>query len=621
MKNKMLKLNRPILAAIVLLMAPAVLAQSQNPKAMTWFKVGLTEKEPQAKIAAYLKAVEFDPQFVEALYNLGMTFKKQQDYGRAEQYLLQASQVKSDRQKNETRLQVQYELATTYKKLGKAQAAEEALRAAKKLAADPAMKTNIILELARTLYDAGQYQAALLELQSGRNEAGVKPESFNSLIRLAENEVEMLRLYEAAEKAQAGGNLRGAKALYEQVRAKNPAYREAGARIGALEAQLNAETQKSTVAALYDQALKQASEGNFESAIAGFENVLQQSGGNFKEAKTRLETARQQLALKQQNEKLENDYAAGLAALKARNWTRAILAFENVTASDRNYRDVRKRLTEAQNGLERESKETVVARYYADGIAAMNKNDFGGALAALEKVRRINANYRDVGALLAEVESVLQKRSAPDPTAAAPVTAAVAKLDSLYDAAVAAAERQDWMLAVINFEKVQLLQANYRDVLDRLAAARANAALVAKPENKETTAGKNLAFYLGSAVALITLPLLGFVAMSPVARARLHLMRGNFATATLIYEGLLARNPGKVKLYPVLANIYLQQGRSDENAMKVYKTILQLNLTTAYRDEINAIVAQKYLTEGRTDSDAIEILESALIAEQRRAKY
>lgn len=621
MKNKMLKLNRPILAAIVLLMAHTVLAQSQNPKAMTWFKVGLTEKEPQAKIAAYLKAVEFDPQFVEALYNLGMTFKKQQDYGRAEQYLLQASQVKSDRQKNETRLQVQYELATTYKKLGKAQAAEEAWRAAKKLAADPAMKTNIMLELARTLYDAGQYQAALLELQAGRNEAGVKQESFNSLIRLAENEVEMLRLYEAAEKAQAGGNLRGAKALYEQVRAKNPAYREAGARIGALEAQLNVETQKSTVATLYDQALKQASEGNFESAIAGFENVLQQSGGNFKEAKTRLETARQQLALKQQNEKLENDYTAGLAALKARNWTRAILAFENVIASDRSYRDVRKRLTEAQNGLERESKETVVARYYADGVAAMNKNDFGGALAAFEKVRRINANYRDVGALLAEVESALQKRNAPDPTATTPVATTDAKLDSLYDAAVAAAERQDWMLAVINFEKVQLLQANYRDVLDRLAAARANAALVAKPENQETAAGKNLAFYLGSAVALITLPLLGFVAMSPVARARLHLMRGNFATATLIYEGLLARHPGKVKLYPVLANIYLQQGRSDENAMKVYKTILQLNLTTAYRDEINAIVAQKYLTEGRTDSDAIEILESALIAEQRRAKY
>lgn len=46
----------------------------------------------------------------------------------------------------------------------------------------------------------------------------------------------------------------------------------------------------------------------------------------------------------------------------------------------------------------------------------------------------------------------------------------------------------------IRMRLVMLLQANYRDVLDRLAAARANAALVAKPENKETTAGKNLAF-------------------------------------------------------------------------------------------------------------------------------
>lgn len=620
MKNKMLRLNLSILSSFLLLMTNAVLAQSQNPKAMTWFKVGLTEKEPQKKIAAYLKAVEFDPQFVEALYNLGMAFKKQQDYRRAEQYLLQANNVKSDRLKNETRLQVQYELATTYKKLGKAKESEEAFRAAKNWATDPAMKTNITLELARSLYDAGQYQAALLELQAGRNDAGANQEPFNNLMRLAENEIELLRLYEAAEKAQASDNLRGAKALYEQVRAKNPAYKEAAARIAALDSQLSVETQKNMLSTLYDQAIKQAAEGNLEPAIASFENVLQQSGGNFKEAKTRLETARQQLALKQQNEKLENDYAAGLAALKTRNWTRAILAFENVLASDRNYRDARKRLTEAQNGLERESAETVVARYYADGVASMNKTDFGSARAAFEKVRRINANYRDVVALLAEVESALQQKDAPVTTSAPPVAAARANLDSLYDVAVAAAGRQDWILAVVNFEKVQLLQANYRDVIDRLATARANAALTAKPENKINATGKSLAFYLGGVVALIALPLLGFVAMSPVARARLHLMRGNFAAATQIYEGIVARNPGKVKLYPVLANIYLQQGRSDENAMKIYKTILQLNLTTVHRDEINAIVAQKYLTEGRTDSDAIEILESALKAEQRLTK-
>lgn len=50
----------------------------------------------------------------------------------------------------------------------------------------------------------------------------------------------------------------------------------------------------------------------------------------------------------------------------------------------------------------------------------------------------------------------------------------------------------------------------------------------------------------------------------------------------------------------------------------IYKTVLQLNLATHNREEINVVVAQKYLVEGRTDSDAIEILEGALKAEQRR---
>jgi hypothetical protein len=76
-----------------------------------------------------------------------------------------------------------------------------------------------------------------------------------------------------------------------------------------------------------------------------------------------------------------------------------------------------------------------------------------------------------------------------------------------------------------------------------------------------------------------------------------------------------------VKLYSALANIYLLLGRNDENAIKVYKMVLQLNLNTRHRDEMSTIVAQNYLTEGRTDSDAIEVLESALKAEQRRQQH
>jgi tetratricopeptide (TPR) repeat protein len=152
--------------------------------------------------------------------------------------------------------------------------------------------------------------------------------------------------------------------------------------------------------------------------------------------------------------------------------------------------------------------------------------------------------------------------------------------------------------------------------VNRLALARSQARLATNKIDAAKT--ENFSFYFGS-IAVIALPLLGLVVLSPATRARLHLMRGNYGAAVQIYEKILVRNPDKVKIYPALANLYLLQGRYDENAMKIYKMVLQLNLAAANRDEINAVVAQKYLTEGRTDSDAIEVLESALQAEQRRS--
>jgi tetratricopeptide (TPR) repeat protein len=600
-----------------MLAATPMLAQSQNRQALNWFKVGLAEKDPGKKLAAYLKAVEIDPQFVEALYNIGIMFKQQQDYRRAELYLFKALSAKPEKTKNEVKLQILYELGMAYKKLGKANDAEEALGGAKGIAMEPAMKAAITFEIGRLFYDGGKYQAALVELREGRDIPGANQEQFNSLIQLAENAIELQRLDDAAEKAIAGGNWRVAKALFEQIRAKNPAYKDIDGKIAGLDAKINAEIKDTNLAALYDQAVKQMTEGDWEAAILGLENVLQQSDGNYKDAKTRMETARQQLAQKQLAEKLESDYAAGLAALRLRNWTRAILAFENVIEADKDYRDARKRLAEAQSNLERESKETIVARYYAEGVAAMNKNDFGAASAAFEKVRKINSDYRDVAALLVEIDQALQQKAANPPTATA---AAPIDVEALYQEAVVAAERADWMQAVIGFEKVQLLQANYRDVIDRLAEARANLTLATNAESVAASASEsNVAFYLGSAVALVAVPVLGVVAFSPATRARLHLFRGNYAAAVQIYESMLARHPNKVKLYPALANIYLLTGRHDENAMKVYKMILQLNLPTHNREEISSILAQNYLTEGRTDSDAIEVLESALKAEQRRA--
>ncbi len=608
-----------VLAWMVFYVRP-VAAQSQSPQALTWFKVGLTENDPQKKIAAYMKALEYDPDFVEALYNLGLTFKKQQDYRRAEQYLLKAYNAKPEKIANDNKVQILYELAMTYKKLGKGKEAKETFTSLKGMATDPALKSTIALELGRSLYEEGRHQEALAELQEGKKSAGANAQPFEALIQLAGNAIELQRLEEAAETARASGNLRGAKALFEQIKAKNPVYKSVDARIAALDSLLAAETAKTNLASLYDQAVKQATAGELESAIAAFENLLQQDD-NYKDAKNRLETARQQLAQKQRGENLENDYAAGMAALRARNWTDAILAFENVLEMDRDFRDARKRLREAEKGLERENAETVVARYYADGVTAMNEGDLGRALAAFEKVRKIEANYRQVATLLVEVENALRNRAASAPGSSLPANAATSpvNIDSLYQIGVAAAEAKDWLQAVVNFEKVRMLQSDYNDVSNRLAEARANLGLAASGEKVAPTS--NVPAYVGGAAALLVLPLLGFAMFSPAARARFQLFRGNYLAAAQIYEKALTRQPRKVKLYPALANIYLILGRNDENAIKVYKTILQLNLNTHNRDEISTIVAQNYLIEGRTDSDAIEVLESALKAEQRRQQH
>jgi tetratricopeptide (TPR) repeat protein len=119
---------------------------------------------------------------------------------------------------------------------------------------------------------------------------------------------------------------------------------------------------------------------------------------------------------------------------------------------------------------------------------------------------------------------------------------------------------------------------------------------------------------------MLVLPALGLALFSPSVRAHFCTLRADYAGAAQIYEKLLARNPKRVNLYPKLANLYLILGRMDERALKIFKTILQLNLATPNLEQINTIVAQHFLTEGRTDSDAIQVLEDALKAEQGKKK-
>ncbi len=617
-----MKMNRKIARALVFLLwlcwcgVPAQ-AQSQNPQAVNWFKAGMQETNPDKKIAAYAKALEFDPDFVEALYNLGLTYKKKQDYQQAEQYLARALSAKPGATPDEVRMRVTYELATVYRRNGKNPQAEEAFRQARSLAEDPAMRSTIALEAGRFLLEEGKHQEALDELREGQKSGGANAAQFEALLLQVQVAIELQRLYDAASDAQTSGNLRQAQSLFEQIKQMRPGYKDVDTRLASLGLSLEAGKKENVLAVLYEQAHKQMRDGNLDLAVSTLESILQQDP-QYKDAAAKAETVRKQLAQTQRDEFLEETYAEALSAYKLRDWTRAIVAFEKVVGEDAGFKDARKRLMEAQRELDRESSESIAARYYADGVAAMNRNDMGGALSALEKVQRLNPRYRNLQALLAQVEQTLSQSSAAAP---APVATPHANLDSLYQQALAAVDHQDWLAAVVAFEKLQILQPNYRDVTQRLHDARNRLNAGASPaieENAAPEAGAAGWSWAGGVALLFVVPLLGAALFSPNVRARYQMFRGNYSGAMQIYERQLARHPERTKLYPALASLYLLLGRKDERALKVFKTVLQLNLPVPNRDEINGIVAQQFLTEGRIDSDAIEVLENALKTEREK---
>ncbi len=63
---------------------------------------------------------------------------------------------------------------------------------------------------------------------------------------------------------------------------------------------------------------------------------------------------------------------------------------------------------------------------------------------------------------------------------------------------------------------------------------------------------------------------------------------------------LLACHTGRLKLYSTLAEIYLLLSRNDGQALQVFKKVLQFDLDTPNREEIDAIVVQSYLKNDKS---------------------
>lgn len=588
-------IRRCLVFLLLAFCAPVVLPQSHDREAMKWFDAGLAEKNIAQRIEAYSKAIELDPNFAEALFNLGTTYKEQKSYDRAEQFLRRAANTTN----HDLRIKALSALASIYNIRGNSKSAESALREAKTLAGEPKQRAVLSYELGRLLYQQGRYEEAVVELKDGRNGDLTRRESFDNLIELAEKFSQLDYWYAAAEKQKAAGHLQEAKTTLAQIKAKSANFRDVQAKLDEIEILLTANTAKTMVPA--------------------------------DEVKTEIVTPANDI-----NEmETEKAYAEGLLAIRKRDWPGAIAAFEQTLKLSPDNREAQQKLAAARLDLERDTIETIAARYYAEGVAAMNRNDLDSASVALEKVYKINRRYREVATLYAQVEAarggtpivtttvpqvVLPQASMPDTAAVnrsawanqtadfTPLTVAPAietRLDSLYQLARDAMARSDWNGAVASLQKLRMLQSGYRDADQLFVEARTKLLEMAKMDNTVSLSGPTLVWLGGLAVVLVAGLLLGFLFFSSVGRARMQRWRGNDNVAALIYESLLARRPSRQKLYSALAEIYLKMNRRDETALQVYRRVLELNLPSSYRADLNAIVALHTVYEKSTTGEVI----------------
>lgn len=607
---------------LVVLIASSLQAQSTSREAVKWFNNGLKERNDSKAIEAYKKAIELDGNFIEALINLGMRYKIVGELNEAEVYLQRALTTQPDKITDDLKFKVQFEIANIYLRKNDLAAYEAKVEEARQATQNQALLATLSFEHGRYLYQKQRYREAIAELQRGLRANPANKQYFENLIDLAQKAQRVEGLYARATTEETNNKLQTALSLYQEIMAISPEFRDVSKRVAALENKLDAQRQAQNLTQMYAQALEYDNRGELGAAIALYENLFK-SNPDYEDVRVRLRVAKNRLNANHRDQELAGRYSEAMQAMRSDNLTRAIVLFEEIVKQAPDYRDTGRQLDMAKKRIENKTAEAVVQRYYQDGVSDLLRGENLPALNAFKKVAAIDPDYKDVAEKISEAESRLF-----DAVEAAQKTQSqnarfAARADSLLQTAESLIAERDWQEALITLEQANTLNPKNEKVIQYLAETRTR--LDVEQANRVAASRNGIGHILvvaGGAIAvLVVLPLAGAFFLVPTMRMRYFLMIGNLARAASIIERQLEQNPGRLKLYPILANIYLLEKRDDERAIKVYRTVAQLNLATQNKQAIDAMLANYYMVEsGEADQEAIKILEERLQDELRQRK-
>ncbi|MDZ7376124.1 MAG: tetratricopeptide repeat protein, partial [candidate division KSB1 bacterium] len=573
--------NYLLLIGLLLILSVTRELLAGNPQdigAAYWFRKAVSEKDTDKKIEFYLKAIQENPAFAEAHYNLALLYIGKKEIGKAVDHLNQA--LTSDPNPS-LKSNVLSRLGASYRKLGQLVEAEKAFNEAMKLSKDTQFKNLMLYELGQTKISQGRYAEAIEYFRKGLLNSPENRSSFELGIQMAREQQKVAELYEQGLALIKNNKLTDAKEVFRQLLQMDSSHagaKEQLEKIADLMAQ-KVDPRDQQIQPLYIQALADMNQGKWSEAIKNLEKIKSLRPNNAEIAKLLAEAQEKQNEQILNEQKIENFYTMGVENFTKGNYTLALANFEKVAELNPNYKDIDSRIQATRKEVNRINElmsrmptrdEVVVSEPVAS--YAMESNFSPGS---------------NAGAMRSSSESGMKSDADIDQELA----------QTYYQQALDLMRQQDWQRAMILLEKIKLIKPGYRNTEFLLSQARQNIEStmgLSQDATSGRTAGNKL--ILALIIGFVSLPL-AILYLLPTTRARYYILLKRYDKARAIYERLLSKKPNNIKLYITLANIYINENRIDEVAIRVFERAIQYN--DHLKLQLEPIVARYYLQNAK----------------------
>lgn len=592
-----------ILIAISIISISTMEVFSQDIGAVYWFKKGVNEKDNAKKIELYQKAIQENPQFVEAYYNLALTLLYQKEYEKAEEYFKNALSANPNAISSSLKSNILNRLGSMYRKMSRFAEAEEAFQAALNITTDNKFKALTLYELGQTKILQGKYEDAINYFRQGMQSSPEERESFEIGIQLAKNQQRMNGIYQQGLQLVQEQKLTEAQEKFNEILAVNPNHEEAKKQIENIDNALKQKKEKidQQTQPLYKQAMASMTEGNWQDAIEKFERI-KTIEPNYPEIDNLISRAKdQQYQQLLGEQKIENYYVQGVENFENGNFSIALFNFEKVAELDQKYKDIESRLEKTKREINR-------ANDLANRDSKPEEFTFPDPIDNTQ-LRSSESTTSDLEMQKLFTEKSQQLNAAIDSQL----------IQGYYKDALDLMQSQDWQRAIILLEKVKLIKPDYKNTEFLFSQAKQNiekenvaAANQADSPAKSTSPSTILFAFIAG---IIGLPIT-FMLISPTIRARYYILLKKYDKAREIYERMLSKKPNDVKLYITLANFYVNQNQIDEVAIRVIERAIQYN--NSLKIQLEPIVTRYYLHKSKSSDNPKNLIQGALEDELKR---